>query len=186
MTQWFTSDWHISHANIQKYCPDTRPNCTPEAMNQVLMDNITAQVRPGDIIYNLGDVSFASKEVTRDHLMYIKSLGVEHHLIFGNHDHKLRKELDFFKGCFDSVQDIKEITVGKKLIVMCHYSMRVWNRAHHGSWMLFGHSHGEMQVDGKSMDVGLDSRSSGDMSMWSFDEIKDIMSTRERIEHHGD
>jgi len=41
-------------------------------------------------------------------------------------------------------------------IVLCHYAMRTWNRSHKGAWMLFGHSHGELNGDSQSMDVGVD------------------------------
>ncbi|HJQ13673.1 MAG TPA: hypothetical protein VJ830_02910, partial [Anaerolineales bacterium] len=41
-------------------------------------------------------------------------------------------------------------------IVLCHYSMQVWDRSSHGSWHLFGHSHGKLTGVGMSFDVGVD------------------------------
>ena len=45
---------------------------------------------------------------------------------------------------------------GKQGIVLCHYAMRVWNKSHHGNFMLYGHSHGSLADDPNSMsfDVG--------------------------------
>jgi calcineurin-like phosphoesterase family protein len=43
-----------------------------------------------------------------------------------------------------------------QVIVLCHYSMQVWDRSNHGSWQLFGHSHGKLQGIGLSFDVGVD------------------------------
>jgi calcineurin-like phosphoesterase family protein len=43
-----------------------------------------------------------------------------------------------------------------QVIVLCHYSMQVWERSNHGSWHLFGHTHGKLKGVGMSFDVGVD------------------------------
>jgi len=43
-----------------------------------------------------------------------------------------------------------------QLIVLCHYSLRVWDRSHYGSWHLYGHSHGNLPPLENSLDVGVD------------------------------
>ena len=43
-----------------------------------------------------------------------------------------------------------------QVIVLCHYALRVWDRAHYGSWHLYGHSHGQLPSLGLSLDVGVD------------------------------
>jgi calcineurin-like phosphoesterase family protein len=55
-----------------------------------------------------------------------------------------------------STQPYAEIEVGGDLVVLFHYAMRVWNRSHRGAWHLFGHSHGQLQPEGRSCDVGVD------------------------------
>ena len=78
----------------------------------------------------------------------------------------------------------------KQFIVMCHYGMRVWNKSHHGSWMLYGHSHDSMEHEtwGRSMDVGVDSayRILGEYRPFNLREIKNIMEKREHnpVDHH--
>jgi len=37
-----------------------------------------------------------------------------------------------------------------------NFRMAVWDRSHHGSWHLFGHSHGHVTTVGRSLDVGVD------------------------------
>jgi hypothetical protein len=44
----------------------------------------------------------------------------------------------------------------RQVIVLCHYAMRVWDRSAHGSWHLYGHSHGTLPGRGFSFDVGVD------------------------------
>jgi calcineurin-like phosphoesterase family protein len=43
-----------------------------------------------------------------------------------------------------------------QVIVLCHYSLQVWDRSNQGSWHLFGHSHGKLKGIGLSFDVGVD------------------------------
>jgi hypothetical protein len=40
-------------------------------------------------------------------------------------------------------------------IVLCHYSMQVWDLSNQGSWHLFGHSHGRRKGIGLSFDAGV-------------------------------
>lgn len=109
------------------------------------------------------------------------------HLIIGNHDPK--KVINC--PAWSSVQYYKELKlpIGEKhvqRIVLSHYSMRTWNRQHHGSWMLYGHSHGNLpDIGGLTMDVGVDTR--GSYVPYSLDEIQEIMSERKVVnpgDHH--
>ena len=43
-----------------------------------------------------------------------------------------------------------------QVIVLCHYSMQVWDRSNYSAWHLFGHSHGKLKSIGLSFDVGVD------------------------------
>ena len=68
---------------------------------------------------------------------------------------------------------------------MCHYAMRTWDRAHHGSIMLYGHSHGTLPAYSrngnfyKTMDVGIDTHF--EFRPYHIDEIRDIMSNRNTL-----
>lgn len=44
----------------------------------------------------------------------------------------------------------------KVRLFMSHYAHRVWNHSHKGSIHLYGHSHGNLEPYGKSLDVGID------------------------------
>ena len=55
--------------------------------------------------------------------------------------------------------ELPELRVGRhsQVLVLCHYALRVWDRAHYGAWHLYGHSHGTLPAWGLSLDVGVDS-----------------------------
>jgi len=55
--------------------------------------------------------------------------------------------------------------------------VRVWNLSHHGSWHLYGHSHGNLPdtPTSLSMDVGVDTHG---FRPWHFDEISTLMAER--------
>lgn len=215
----FTSDTHYDHLNIirgtsqwDSFEPGSshqsvRDFDTQEAHNQQLIDNINNTVGEDDTLYHLGDWSFNGIENIWKFRKQIKCNNI--HLILGNHDHHLEKpkfmtkefqeealKMGFYnafcyRDVFESVSYYKELTIEKQRIIMSHYSMRVWNKSHHGSWMLYGHSHGTLPKYScglnyyKTMDVGVDANP--DFKPYSFEEIKEIMKDRVslQVDHHG-
>ena len=178
----WSSDWHIFHKRIQEYCPYTRQGETPEQMTEMIIHNISTQVKPGDVIYNLGDVSFGTEDQTESALKQIKKMRVQHHLIFGNHDKAIRKSQKL-QDQFTSISDIKEITIDKQVFVMSHMKMTTWNRSSYGSIHLHGHLHSTYQPNfDRALDVGIDTR--GGMKMYSYEEVMSIMSFCKRQQFH--
>ncbi len=186
MADWFSSDWHLMHKRIQEFCPYSRKGSDPKEMSDMIISNMCDNLKPGDNLYNIGDVSFGTEEETINYLMKIKKAGIKHHLILGNHDHRVTKSRAI-QSCFDSIQDYLEIIFGKKsYIVMSHFPMETWARGHHGAFMLHGHKHSTWQpLDGlRRMDVGLDSRAAGDMKPYHLDEIVSILKPLPFGTHH--
>lgn len=185
-TVWFTSDTHYYHKNIIEY--SKRPFSSVDEMNERMIENHNDTVRPGDTVYFLGDFCFADDNKARAVLMRLNG---NKNLILGNHDKNIRRKRNSFLGprLFTSIQDYQELNVDGQFIVLFHYGCRTWNRAHRGSWLLFGHSHGSLPPFGKSVDVGVDSKAINDeYRPVSFGEVKTFMDTRgfESIDHHGD
>lgn len=77
---WFISDTHFGHENIIKYCD--RPFKDAYHMNEVLIANWNAVVRPQDHVYHLGDV--ASSQQTLNYVL--PRLNGHKRLVLGNHD----------------------------------------------------------------------------------------------------
>lgn len=86
MTTWFTSDPHYYHGNVIEYCKrpfkDANGNFLIEEMNEKLIQNWNAVVRPGDTVYCLGDFSLAIRPVE----LYSSRLMGDKKLVPGNHD----------------------------------------------------------------------------------------------------
>jgi len=85
----------------------------------------------------------------------MKQLNGNKFFIKGNHDKKDTIQLYEKYGTY--LGQLNEIEINKQHIVLCHYSMNVWNRSHHGSWHLFGHSHGGLidNPNSLSIDIGI-------------------------------
>ncbi len=149
MTVWFTGDTHFSHANIIEYC--NRPFASVEEMDETLIRNWNDRVKPGDIVYHLGDFAFHKKA---DEVKQLANrLNGQIHLVYGNHDWKPTHKAE---GCFVWRGHKKLIKIDGIKISLNHYAEEVWWCSHHGGWMLHGHSHGTMPVRGMRVDVGVD------------------------------
>ena len=184
MNYYFTSDFHLWHKKIAEYCPYSRKGDTPDHMTEIILNNISEQTKPGDVIYNIGDFSFGSFEQTQSALLKINKMGVKHHLILGNHDKRIR-DSSVLCAYLDSVGDMKTFSIGKQVFDLCHMRKTTWERARYGAIHLYGHSHSQYQsVFDKSLDVGIDSRASGDMKMYHLDEILNIMKFCVSGKHH--
>lgn len=153
-TIFFTSDHHFGHKNIIKFC--NRPYASVEEMNEDLIIKWNDKVSPNDTVYHLGDFSFKG----RDPKLYFNRLKGHKHLIIGNHDSKNVLNLPWV-----SKNNLHSVNFNNKHIVLCHYSLRVWNKSYHGSWMLFGHSHGKLPPNGLSFDVGVDANNFTPLSL---------------------
>jgi calcineurin-like phosphoesterase family protein len=177
-----TSDTHYAHANIIKY--SNRPFADAEAMNTTLVDNINGAFPQGGRLYHLGDWAFGGLARAIEFKERLRS-DIEIYLILGNHDtHHVKHEA--FRKLFTKIYDLYETHLDGHRTTLCHYSMRVWNKSHHGAWMLYGHSHGSLADDPNSLsfDVGVDCHN---FKPLTIPQIAHIMSkkTWKPVDHHG-
>jgi calcineurin-like phosphoesterase family protein len=182
----FSSDWHLYHKNIKLFCPLTRKGESLQDMVDIILNNISEQMNPGDILYNIGDVSFGTREQTFNAMEIISTkMGIQHHLVMGNHDKVIRSDSKI-QSMFKSVQDKIIINQGKKQIVLSHipFASNQWDSAHYGSYHFYGHTHGSFKLPGRCFDVGIDTRPEGDMKMWSYEELDAMMSAIPVIKEH--
>lgn len=164
----FTSDQHFDHGNIIKYC--NRPFKTIRDMNEALITNHNAIVKPNDIVYHLGDFAF------RNHREFLRRLNGNHFLIKGNHEGK-----DWRDAGFGWCKDVYTAKVGEHFFFLSHYAHRTWNRAHYGVIHLYGHDHGSMPDYYKSCDVGVDAWNYRPVSATALiEKFKNV----EPIKHH--
>lgn len=184
MTVWFTSDTHFNHEKIVEY--SSRPFASLEEMTETMISRWNEKVRSGDSVYHLGDFALSwgkkHKSLIDD---ILARLNGNKHLVIGNHD---RDEV-IKNPRWSTVNGYHELKVDlgglhKQRIVLCHYAMRVWNQAHRGAWMLYGHSHGNLaDIGGRTMDVGADCHNFYPINV---EEIAEIMQSRVHVncDHH--
>lgn len=146
MNIFFTSDTHFHHTNIIKY--SSRPFTSVEEMNETLIERWNSVVGKTDDIWHLGDFAFAKFEKMKT---IFNRLNGRKKLIVGNHDHD-----DTFDLSWHEIQDYKQLSINNTFIILCHYKFQVWNRLHHGSVHLYGHSHNQLKPNRQSIDVGVD------------------------------
>jgi calcineurin-like phosphoesterase family protein len=201
----FSSDFHAFH-NPSWPVPiwKMRGYESWQEMNEDILDKVNARVKPNDILFFLGDFALNSTpEQVEEFLSQIKCNNI--HKIFGNHcSSTIRiydREIMATFGQKIEVYPFKyknlvfcgnhlEVSINKQHIILSHFPFRVFNRSHHGSWALSGHSHysdKERRADypiGKTLDVGWD----GKNDIYSFEEIKEIMDKKSihQVDHHDE
>lgn len=209
MNTWITSDTHAFHENIVRAVSSWDEDAhfrefkDEVHMTQAMADEFNKYVEPEDTLYHLGDWSFGGRDKIAKFrgMLNVKNI----HLIYGNHDEHILKNKNGEQDLFTSVQHYKEKSFGSRpnrvRMIMCHYAMRLWNKSHHGSIQLHGHSHDGLQSrfakhpinafynKGRTMDVGVDAafRLFGQYRPFHVDEIMKIMDKREDlfIDHHN-
>lgn len=175
---YFTSDHHFGHSAVLGY--SKRPFASVEEMDSSLITTWNAAISPKDVVYHLGDVSFHRANYTA---RILDALNGTIHLVRGNHDKRLASKGEVARR-FSSIQDYLEVNVGEQKLVLCHYPFLTWNKGHHGSWHLHGHSHGNLTaIANTRLDVGVDAHA---MRPWHFMEIVKALAGRtyQPVDHH--
>lgn len=164
------ADPHLDHRRIALYCERRRwlfdnPNYDPtkdfhidhnnpiavdmDRMNEEMIEFWNKRVSKGDLTYVVGDFAY------RRHAHFLQALKGKKILIIGNHDKMSQQVYSLFTRVYDFGCRRK---VNKQDVTFCHYAMLSWPSSVHGSWCLYGHSHGRMpEWDNRlTFDVGVD------------------------------
>ena len=184
----FTSDLHHEHKRIVEFTKRGE-DTTTEHHSEWLTEVWNNQVKAGDLVYHLGDLSFAKKY--EDIAKWVRTLNGQKILIKGNHDD--RKVLDQLvkDKLIQAWYDYKEIKVKDQAICLFHFPMSSWHKQGYGSWNLHGHCHGNLKPEfskGKILDVGIDNAKGlyDKHFMFSFEDVCYHMDSEEKFiaDHH--
>ena len=188
---------------------------TIEEMNNAIVKSINKIVGKDDILYHIGDWSFGGweniwnfrKQIVCENIIQINGNHDKHiiedkffpHLekqegfiyeLENKNDYRIFEKIksiydvtahDLFKKVYN---DTLRIVIDGQVIILDHYPYEIWPDMDDGAWHLHGHTHHniddtETSIRYKRMDVGWDGK------VYSFDEIKKIMSKREaRLRHN--
>ena len=163
----FTSDLHLNHDNVIKFCK--RPFKDRKEMQEKLIENWNNTVSNNDIIFNLGDFNwFPSRHDTKK---VINKLNGEKYFLLGNHDKWNMYELindEKFHICQDITVLYLKTDIKQYEIVLCHYPLMCYSHSDYSNcYQFFGHIHslkGEpltefgklLSLNPYQMDVGVD------------------------------
>lgn len=132
MTTYFTSDWHIGHANIIKLCD--RPFNDVNHMNESIISNYQSIVQPDDTVYFIGDIAWNYQNLPG----LLQRLPGHKKLVIGNHDKPFKQvwklntdPKDYYKfyldAGFESLDTRLDITIANQLVHLSHFPYRVDN-----------------------------------------------------------
>ena len=159
----FTADLHLGHNNIIKYCNRPFMNSdenqfydlvrygnvpvnefkisveSTNKMDETILQSINDVVGLNDNLVIIGDFCFSNVKDRRKRAeSYRERINCKNvYLLYGNHDDK-----ENLKGLFKITADSYTFHVDGQNIFCCHYPCRSWNKKFYGSWMLYGHVHG--------------------------------------------
>lgn len=194
---WLTSDTHYSHANIVRGTSNwviddnsplvgVRNFLTVEEHNNALVNGINKYVGENDLLISLGDWSFGNEKNIGEFRERLKVKEIM--LCLGNHDHHIREDIVKYSNYFDYIEDLVYLCVGKFNFMCCHYPMLSWYGQGRGVSMFFGHCHSNLKVNGKSIDVGVDSayKLYGEYRPFNLLELKELMDKipLNTVDHH--
>lgn len=183
----FTADTHWAHKQILGYT--NRPFSNVESMNENLVAEWNKRANDKTIIYHLGDVTLGGKEMAQEFFGQVNGQIRILENIYHHDKRWLHREI-YYSKTYAPVQILPPMVVlevtdyydtGWPLpITLNHFAMRVWDRSHYSSYMLFGHSHNTLDYWGLSLDVGVDSayKLLGEYAPFTFSQIDDIMRGR--------
>lgn len=157
---WVISDTHLNHSNILSFTDEfgvkTRGNKfqSVQEMNDHILDKWNSVVKPGDVVYHLGDVAFGSKDEFKS--LWPKFNGSKR-LIVGNHD-----DIKFMSsgGFFQKVMMWR--VWSEEGIVMSHVPLHQSNKVQYGRrnddqprqlFNVHGHIHHNQSPEGGYMNM---------------------------------
>ena len=152
---WFTSDLHLFHSNIIKYCNRPYPNCF--SMNKDIIDTINKNIHQDDLLINLGDIGFNSVKYITNELSKINCNQI---FVSGNHDRKslinslIEKYIVFEK---QTILDVYFNDIHYK-VHLAHNPDDIQYNDEKNNIFLYGHLH-DKEVENKrfnQMNVGWD------------------------------
>ena len=178
MKLYVTSDFHISHENIMRYCD--RYTDSRVSINHYISDLfyfLKGLLKPEDVLLFIGDLACSKDKSINECKRLLELLSCEKHFIRGNHDNWLSDD-DLGKIGFNSVRDY--LLVNETLF--CHYPLDtaygvfgqysrhkyLWERFYQNpriKKIIHGHIHNSpraMTQDGiERINVSIDAKKSG-------------------------
>lgn len=202
MNIWATSDAHFDHKNICRGTSEweDKSSCrdfdTLEGMNQCIMETRNECAKENDLLIILGDECFGQGKLgkIRDYRQKTRCKNI----LFsrGNHDPFFPKDYEKDQEVLKTLSEIygnpvvdnRILFLAGKVWVCQHYAQITWWEQNHGSYHLFGHSHGGLTLPPGLLatDVGVDTNKKKRLAPFNLEEVRDDLAKIERVayDHH--
>lgn len=152
--EYFISDTHFGHRGSLKWSESVRKdlfNSIKEA-DEYMIKQWNSVVSETDTIYFLGDFAYKCNKEYAESIFW-RLNGIKH-LIIGNHDSRLAEK---FINCWESKQQRLTLKLNGYIIILDHYPLESWDKKHHGSIHLHGHTHERTpNISGKIFNVSVE------------------------------
>lgn len=162
MKRHYWSDPHFWHTNVIGFC--NRPYTSVEEMNESLIENHNKVVGPTDIIYCLGDFSFAGFEKTYSVISRLNGYKI---FLMGNHDWKNKLNKRWERYGINEVHSALRVKMGDFDVNLSHYPYKGRNPdarifldqlEHSDDFLVHGHVHEKWTTKDNMINVGVDVR----------------------------
>lgn len=130
----FTSDTHIGHENILKFCD--RPFNSVEEMDDAIINNWNKVVGPDDYVFHLGDVAFGGTDIWHK---FLDNVNGHIFLIYGNHDIKNVRPGYLKRFEYSSYQ--MYVRINDTFMYLNHCPLLCYGGMYKSIPQLFGHVH---------------------------------------------
>lgn len=185
-----SSDLHLRHQSVINF---GRKFTDLDQMNNHIIEEINRKVSKDSLMVLLGDTIMVDK----DYNWFLSEIVCENVIIlYGNHDNigKLQKvvsDMQFTKLLY--IGYYLELNIEGQIVCCQHYPSFNWNFQDDGAISAHGHLHAdENEVikeihKYKSIDCGIDNyyKLFGEYSIFSFEQIKEILKDKLIIGRHG-
>ena len=137
----YIGDPHLGHEAIIRLCD--RPFANVDEMDETIISNWNGRVTNSDTVFILGDMMFRMRKDPSEYLSRLKGHKI---LILRNHDANWIWREGASKHLTTHVSMMELIDRNRK-VVLCHYPMLTWPNIRRGSYMVYGHLHGNREND---------------------------------------
>lgn len=162
---WLVGDLHFGHEKVSTL----RGFTSTDSHDMAIVRQWTKQVRDGDLVHVLGDLSSGGRVGERHALAILSTLPGRKRLIAGNHDsvsgihRRLSPHVDYFNSVFERVSDFGRVNIDRRQVLLSHYPytadhtdeprLMQFRLPDLGAPLIHAHTHSSERYSGREMCV---------------------------------
>jgi calcineurin-like phosphoesterase family protein len=149
----YCADHHFFHESMLHFASATRPFDNLSQMHEYMIEEHNKLASNSTDVYIVGDFAYSRKLDEVQVRKVFEKLKGRKHLIVGNHDNNsIIRNLRWSS----APSSEKLVNDNGRNIYLNHYALRSWPGIYAGHFHFYGHTHGKLPSNGRSIDVGVD------------------------------